>query len=57
MHPNTQILDDSQRAMANSDLRLREALVIGNYAGQVHNLATTLCVAKPLDGNSYHPHT
>lgn len=29
------MLDDSQRALANSDLRLKEALVIGNYAGQV----------------------
>jgi len=35
VYANIQTLDDSQRALANSDLRLKEALVIGNYTGQV----------------------
>lgn len=34
-YTHIQILDDPQRAMANSNLRLKEALVIGSYAGQV----------------------
>ena len=45
---DTQKLDESQRTLANSDLRLKEALVIGNYAGQVHTDASNVLYALYL---------
>ena len=47
-----QKLDESQRTLANSDLRLKEALVIGSYVGQVHtnarNVLHAVCLGKDL---------
>ena len=34
-----QVLEKSQRTLGNNDLHLKEALVIGSYAGQVYILA------------------
>ena len=48
-----QKLDESQRTLANSDLRLKEALVIGSYAGQVHtNVLHAVCLGKYLQRTS-----
>lgn len=43
-----QRLDESQRTLANSDLQLKGALVIGSYAGQVHTDAMNVLYALYL---------
>ena len=39
-----QILEKSQRTLGNNDLHLKEALVIGSYAGQVYILYILACI-------------